>query len=148
MKLQYHYRPQTKFAKVMFLHLSVSHSVHRGVCLSARWNTPRDQAPPGPDNPPGPGTPPPGAETATAADGTHPTGMYSCSNINYIILPYYFQIALYRPNLRLFGKQYWQLMVTTLGISASLGWLHFSVRRYWCQLYQRPLTLHGNNSTC
>ena len=24
------YRPQTKFAKVMFLHLSVSHSVHRG----------------------------------------------------------------------------------------------------------------------
>ena len=27
------YRPQTKFAKVMFLHLSVSHSVHRGGCL-------------------------------------------------------------------------------------------------------------------
>ena len=26
----FHYRPQTKFAKVMFLHLSVSHSVHRG----------------------------------------------------------------------------------------------------------------------
>ena len=26
------YRPQTKFAKVMFLHMSVSHSVHRG-----RW---------------------------------------------------------------------------------------------------------------
>ena len=26
-----YYRPQTKFAKVMFLHLSVSHSVHRGV---------------------------------------------------------------------------------------------------------------------
>ena len=25
----FHYRPQTKFAKVMFLHLSVSHSVHR-----------------------------------------------------------------------------------------------------------------------
>ena len=25
-----YYRPQTKFAKVMFLHLSVSHSVHRG----------------------------------------------------------------------------------------------------------------------
>ena len=24
------YRPQTKFAKVMFLHVSVSHSVHRG----------------------------------------------------------------------------------------------------------------------
>ena len=27
--LWYIYRPQTKFAKVMFLHLSVSHSVHR-----------------------------------------------------------------------------------------------------------------------
>ena len=26
----HYYRPQTKFAKVMFLHLSVSHSVHRG----------------------------------------------------------------------------------------------------------------------
>ena len=26
----YFYRPLTKFAKVMFLHLSVSHSVHRG----------------------------------------------------------------------------------------------------------------------
>ena len=25
-----YYRPQTKFAKIMFLHLSVSHSVHRG----------------------------------------------------------------------------------------------------------------------
>ena len=27
------YHPQMKFVKVMFLHLSVSHSVHRGVCL-------------------------------------------------------------------------------------------------------------------
>ena len=27
------YRQQTKFAKVMFLHLSVSHSVHGGVCF-------------------------------------------------------------------------------------------------------------------
>ena len=26
----YFYRPQTKFAKVMFLHVSFSHSVHRG----------------------------------------------------------------------------------------------------------------------
>ena len=26
--------PPTKFAKVMFLHLSVSHSVHRGVCVA------------------------------------------------------------------------------------------------------------------
>ena len=28
-----YYRPQTKFVKVMFLHLSVSHSVHRGMCV-------------------------------------------------------------------------------------------------------------------
>ena len=46
------YRPQTKFAKVMFLHLSVSHSVHRaGVCLSACWDTPRKQKPPGSRHP-------------------------------------------------------------------------------------------------
>ena len=85
-------------------------SVHRGVCLSACWDTtppdqappleqaPPDQAPPwsrhprdqatplgtrhplGPDtpgtrHPPGPGTP---QQTATIADGTHPTGMHSC----------------------------------------------------------------------
>ena len=29
------YRPQTKFAKVMFLHVSVSHSVHGGACVVA-----------------------------------------------------------------------------------------------------------------
>ena len=29
------YCPQTKFAKVMFLHLSVSHSFHRGECVVA-----------------------------------------------------------------------------------------------------------------
>ena len=83
------YRPQTKFAKVMFLHLSVSHSVHRGgVCLSVYWDTitppPPEQTPPGADPPgtrhppPEQTPPPPGAETATAADGTHPTGMHSC----------------------------------------------------------------------
>ena len=33
------YRPQTKFAKVMFLHVSVSHSVHRGVRPIACWVT-------------------------------------------------------------------------------------------------------------
>ena len=32
----YYYRPQTKFGKVMFLHVSVSHSVHRGACMVAR----------------------------------------------------------------------------------------------------------------
>ena len=50
----YIYRPQTKFAKVMFEHLSVSHSVHGGrvVCLSACWkdtpwaDNPRSRHPP------------------------------------------------------------------------------------------------------
>ena len=31
----YFYRPQRSCGKVMFLHLSVSHSVHRGVCVPA-----------------------------------------------------------------------------------------------------------------
>ena len=37
----HYYRPQTKFAKVMFLYLSVSHSVHGGgdICLCACWDT-------------------------------------------------------------------------------------------------------------
>ena len=30
---QLYYRPQTKFAKVRFLHLSVGHSVPRGICI-------------------------------------------------------------------------------------------------------------------
>ena len=66
------YRPQTKFAKVMFLHLSVSHSVHRG----GTWA----------GTPPGRYTPwagtPPGAVHAgrygQQAGSTHPTGMHSC----------------------------------------------------------------------
>ena len=32
--LVFYYRPQRSCGKVMFLHLSVSHSVHRGLCLS------------------------------------------------------------------------------------------------------------------
>ena len=88
------YRPQTKFAKVMFLHLSVSHSVHRGGSASVHTGIPphthpRSRHPPGADTPPPPRTrhppqsrlPLPGAETATAADGTHPTGMHSCCNL-------------------------------------------------------------------
>ena len=64
--------------KVMFLHLSVSHSVHRGgVCVWA-------------DTPPHPRQTPVShsvhrgvsgqtlPETATAADGTYPSGMHSC----------------------------------------------------------------------
>ena len=45
------YCPQTKFEKVMFLHLSVSHSVHRGGGLP--------QCMLGYHHPPRPGTPPP-----------------------------------------------------------------------------------------
>ena len=39
-----------------------------------------DQAAPGPGTPPGLGTPP-GEKTATAADGTHHTGMHSCVSV-------------------------------------------------------------------
>ena len=96
---------RNEVAKVMFLHLSVSHSVHRGGCLSACWDTtppeqapppdqapprtrpllepgtpqaqaPQGQAPPGTRHPPGPDTPL--QQTATVMDGTHPTGMHSC----------------------------------------------------------------------
>ena len=51
------YRPQTKFAKVMFLHLSVSHSVHS---WGSTWaGTPSlGRYTPQAGTPPGPGTPP------------------------------------------------------------------------------------------
>ena len=97
--VMFNYHPQTKFAKVIFLHLSlilftgVSASVHAGIPPPG-LGTPREQSPPGADTPweqtpprsrtpAGAGSPrtrhhPPGAETATAADGTHPTGMHSC----------------------------------------------------------------------
>ena len=52
------YRPQTKLAKVMFLHLSVSHSVHRGeVCLG-----------------PGPGVEVGGSGRGGGCPGPHPGG--------------------------------------------------------------------------
>ena len=35
-----YYRPQKKFAKVMFLDLCVSHSVHRGVCIGRGGQSP------------------------------------------------------------------------------------------------------------
>ena len=55
-------------SKVIFLHLSVIHSVHRGegVCLNACWDTPWTRHPPPEQTPPGPDTPlPPGADTPT-----------------------------------------------------------------------------------
>ena len=44
----YNYRPQTKFAKVMFLHLSVSDSIPRGLSASvhARIHPTTEQTPP------------------------------------------------------------------------------------------------------
>ena len=52
------YRPQTMFAKVMFLHLSVSHSVHRGG-VPGQVPPPPRQVSPRAGTPPGAGTPPP-----------------------------------------------------------------------------------------
>ena len=76
----------------MFLHLSVSHSVHGGrggVCLSACWDTPPGRHHLGQTAPLssacwGTHTPCPvhaGIDMATAAEGTHPTGMHSCPEI-------------------------------------------------------------------
>ena len=82
-------RPQTKFAKVMFLHLSVRHSVHSGA-VNACWDTPPDQAPPWsrapPEIPVGPGTPLCAVHAGRygqQAGGTHPTGMHSCYLIDF-----------------------------------------------------------------
>ena len=80
-------------AKVMFLQACVC---PQGGYLT-RYTPPGQDTPPGPgtlpgaDTPPGPGTTPrtrytphdqvhphPPRDTATAADGTHPTGMHSC----------------------------------------------------------------------
>ena len=73
--------------------------------------TPPDQVPPGADpprpgtpweqTPPRPGTPPPRADTtiplrqtATVADGTHPTGMHSCHLTLFLIqLSFYLLLA-------------------------------------------------------
>ena len=43
-------------------------------------------SPPWSRHPLGPGTPPPPQETATCADGTHPTGIHSCLNKIYIVV--------------------------------------------------------------
>ena len=64
----------------------VCHSVHRGICLSAFWDTtpprsrylPRDQVPPGADPP---GRPPYAVHAGRygqQAGGMHPTAMQSC----------------------------------------------------------------------
>ena len=90
--------------KVMFLQMSVSHSVHGGVCHSACWDISQTDTPLGRHSPAQcmlRYTPPcpvhagihislhsacwdtqcpvhAGIHMAIAADGTHPTGMHSC----------------------------------------------------------------------
>ena len=67
---QVYYRPERSCEGYVFTSVCLSMG---GVSLSASWDTP----------PPGAGTPPgsrdPRQQTTTAADGTHPTGMRSCS---------------------------------------------------------------------
>ena len=93
-----YYRPQTKFAKVMFLHVSVC---PRGRGVHGQVPPHRPGSPPGPGTPPRPGTPPwtrytprlfthpPRAVHAgrygQQAGGTHPTGMHSCLVINFLL---------------------------------------------------------------
>ena len=52
------YHPQRRCSKVMFLHLTVSLSVHRGVCLKACWDIPPRQVHPQVGIPPGQVHPP------------------------------------------------------------------------------------------
>ena len=66
--LFYHYRPQRSCAKVMFTQASVT------LFTGSVWQTP---LPLGRPLSPTTGQTPP-QQTATAADGTHPTGMHSC----------------------------------------------------------------------
>ena len=87
-----YYRPQTMFAKVMFLQVSVSHSVHRGEGVRGRGMhgggggmCGRERGGVGGVHGVGGGMHaciPPADTIATAysewAGGTHPTGMHSC----------------------------------------------------------------------
>ena len=80
-------------AERLYFYTWLSFCSQGGVCPSACWDTPPgsrhpprsrhspEQTPsPGADPPPtGSRHPPPRQQTPTAADGTHPTGMHSCS---------------------------------------------------------------------
>ena len=80
------YRPQTKFAEVMFLHLSVSHSVHGGVVSASVYAGihtlhSQEQTPPRSRHPPGSRHPLCAVHAwkyGQQAAGTHPTGMHTC----------------------------------------------------------------------
>ena len=69
-----YYRPQTKFAKIMFLHLSVSHSVHRGGGVPGQVHPPGTYLPPLGRHTPWAHTLPPGRYTPGQV---HPTGRYT-----------------------------------------------------------------------
>ena len=72
---QCNYRPQTKFAKVMFLHVSAILSKGEGA------GTPRTSyTPPGPATPPGPGTHLP-QDQVHPRDQVHPPGSSVCWEI-------------------------------------------------------------------
>ena len=70
------YRPQRSCSKVIFSQACVKNSVHGGGGLPQCMlgYTPLDRPPMGRHTPP--------QQTATAADGTHPTGMHSCTLCN------------------------------------------------------------------
>ena len=80
---------RNEVAKVMFLQASVcpqgegvSVSVHAGIPHPPGADIPQEQTPLLEQTHPPEQTPPPG-ESATAADGTHPTGMHSCKILKY-----------------------------------------------------------------
>ena len=95
------YRPQRSCDGYLFtpvcLSMGGSASVHAGIPHGS--DTPWDQTPPGAGTTPGPSTPqsrhyplgsdttPPQQQTATVADGTHPTGMHSCFGDLFTVSP-------------------------------------------------------------
>ena len=90
----HNYRPQRSCEGYVFTGVclstggvGVSVSVHAGIHPPGAdtlpgADTPPEQTPPrGADTSPRSRHPPPPRDTATAADGTHPTGMHSCFNL-------------------------------------------------------------------
>ena len=79
-KTHHHYRPQQGCEGYVFT--CVCHSVHGGVCYPSRWypSMPCSRGEGGACSG-GLWRPGPRKQTATVADGTHPTGMHSCSKI-------------------------------------------------------------------
>ena len=81
------YRPQTKFAKVMFLHVSVILSTRRGGLSQCMPGYPPEQTPPGTRHThPGADTPPYAVHAGRygqQAGGIHPTGMQSSLNLKF-----------------------------------------------------------------